>query len=66
MPRVVGVAEAEAGDVLEAGVLGSCATVVPLVAVEGVNAVAADVCAEAVESVGVAVAVVAAWLALVA
>jgi CelD/BcsL family acetyltransferase involved in cellulose biosynthesis len=36
-----------------------------LVVVEGVNVVAADVCAEAVESVGLAVADVAAWLALV-
>jgi hypothetical protein len=65
-PAVVADAAAEAGDVLEVAVLGSCATVVPLVAVEGVNVVAADVCAGVVESVGVAVAVVAAWLALVA
>jgi hypothetical protein len=52
--------------VLETLLVGFLATVVPVVAVEGVNVVAADVCAWVVESVGVAVAVVAAWLALVA
>jgi hypothetical protein len=64
-PAVVADVLAEAGDVLEVAVLGSCATVVPLVVVEGVNVVAAEDCDEAVESVGVAV-VDTAWRALVA
>jgi hypothetical protein len=55
----------DAGDVLDVEVVGFCAIVVPVVAVEGVNVVAAEVCAEAVESVGVVV-VDAAWRVLVA
>jgi hypothetical protein len=56
----------DAGAVLEALLIGFLATVVVVVAVEGVNVVAAEVCAETFESAGVAVADVAAWLALVA
>jgi hypothetical protein len=56
----------DASAVLETLLIGFWATVVVVVAVEGVNVVAAEVCAETVESAGVAVADVAAWLALVA